>query len=1240
MSQLSEIVSKIISLNSTLFQEMCDEIILRNYPSHKDFGRSGMALGKEETKPGTPDSYILLSNDLFVFNEITKDKSGGLDKLIDDFNKCIDETKTRVKKEKIQTITFCTSFELKPGRSDQLNELCKKENILMDFWNVNRIARNILFQNTDLGNKYLDIPLDKSQWVSLDTFVVNYNSAGKQIATPLNNPFLHRDDEIKAAFQLINKHHISIISGPAGTGKSKLCVEILDRLLREQPNMAVWVNSFDSDSIIDDLKGKLSLESQTILFIDDAHRISHFEQILQFLKNSSYNKVKIIVTVRDYAASDFSEHISEFDYETISINRLKDEELSDILTTEPFCIKNKDSLHKILELAKGNVRLALMLAKLDNVNKDMSALNNTEDAFDLYFKTFLKDSSELKNESVINTMAIITFFGSVNMNSVDFDNLLNTFKLNKNEFVSNVELLRKSELISIYKEEIKIVEQNLGVYFFNKAFFQLKSLDFETLLFNYFPTYDYRFKDCVISANNSFNHENVVQAIKHVLINFARNSKINLLGFYELFWFIIPDQTIEYMLQLGLQGELKPVDKYKLTFENNEFSSQKRNIFSLLSHFARRPSTFLKNALLASLEFVRRNPETASEFHYTVKEYLTFDYQDVQYGYYKQKTLLEIILKGANEEKQLEKELFYVIGKMLLKHKFQQVKPLYGNSLSIYNYEVKKGTIIEELRDDIWNRVFIHFDSYEKESLELLESCASMHPDNNMELMKYDLEFILKIINEKLNPKVFEHCRYVQKQIWWCNRSKVNHRSFKELSTLFNCELYQFYKILNRQLLNGIHRFELEDKLEHKVYEEKKNNEIKAYTISKYSKSPQLLYREYLYLYKATNAKWNISETSFDIAVNSIFEIDFKRGLELLETVIKDNNQINYIPYWPFSNFLKEENEAFEIFEVINKGNYNRKTNILLCYFERLQVEKIYDKVSIDIVNWSHAVSENFSISFENLEKYLKEDSGLFHKILSSLNKKMKEGVRIYFYGSLFEKYVNLFTDDIQILKETYLLQDFTQDHFDYDSKGLEQLCTTYPVFLFEYFEYYYSTPELKRPNREHRDRYNFIWENESLIIRMEAVLDFIIDKEYYYGISDHPAGNLFKKLKPEENNRAISFLRSYMLKHTNSPKHLNVIMDIVHKKFPNQKGDFIKIHLITNKSKDVFEKVRWIYQQAIWSGNADPELIRAKRWEEVLGFVNELPDDIMLLPIQNFIKETIERNKEYSRTNTKRERR
>lgn len=1239
MSQLSEIVSKIISLNSTLFQEMCDEIILRNYPSHKDFGRSGMALGKEETKPGTPDSYILLDNDLFVFNEMTKDKSGGLKKLIDDFNKCVDEEKTGIKKEKIQTITFCASFELKPSQSNQLNELCKKEDILMDFWGINRIARNILLQNSDLGNMYLDIPLNRSQWVTLDTFVENYNRAGKQIATPLNNPFLHREKEIKQLVGLINEHHISIVSGPAGTGKSKLCVEVLNRLLREQPSTLIWVNSFDSDSIVNDLKSKLSVKSQTILFIDDAHRISHFEQILQFLKNSSYDKVKILVTVRDYAAGDFSEHISEFDFETININRLKDEELRDILINDPFTIKNEESVHKILDLAKGNVRLALMLAKLNGVNEDMSTLNNTEDAFELYFKTFLKDSSELKNDSVINTMALITFFSSIDLNTNDFDHILKIFKLNKNEFVSNVELLSRSELISIYKDEIKIVEQNLGIYFFNKAFFQLKSLDFDILLNNYFPRYDYRFKDCVISANNSFSHENVVEAIKPILLNFARLSTINLIGFYELFWFIIPDQTIEYMLQLGLQGEPKLIERYKFTYSNNEFSSQKRNIFGLLSHFARRPSEYLKNAFLATLEFVRRNPETANEFHHTIREYLGFDFQDVQYGYYKQRTLLDVIIKGADEEKQLEKELFYEIGKMLLKHKFQQVKPIYGNSLSIYSYDVKKGTIIEELRNDIWNRVLIHFNSYENESLELLESCASMHPDNNTELMQYDLEFILKIINNKLNPEIFEHCRYVQKQIWWCKKSNVNHKSFKELSTSFYCELYQFYRALDRGFLNGVRRYEQDDGLDHKVYDEEKNKEITTYVFSKYSQNSITFYEDFKYIYKATKAKWGITGLSFDIAVNAIFENNFKKGLELLSTIVKEDNEINYIAYWPFTNYLDSEQKSIEIFQVINEGDYNLKTNLLLSFFERLNVESLYNKASADIINWANNASQNFSISFQNLEKYLKADSELFYKVLSVLNNKMKEGVKIYFFGSLFEKYTNLFSNHITTLKETYLLQDFLESSFDYDSKGLKQLCLYYPEFLLEYFEYYYNTTELKRPNREHRDRYNFVWNNEALIERMESILDFIIDKEHYYGINDHPGGNLFEKLKTEETKKAISFLRSYIIKHTNSPQHLTIIMDIVHKRFPDEKENFIKTHLTNNKDKSIFEKVRWTYQQAVWNGNANPELIRAKRWEEVLSYVNSLPEDIMLLPIQNFIKEEIDRQKEYSRRINKRSR-
>lgn len=574
---------------------------------------------------------------------------------------------------------------------------------------------------------------------------------------------------------------------------------------------------------------------------------------------------------------------------------------------------------------------------------------------------------------------------------------------------------------------------------------------------------------------------------------------------------------------------------------------------------------------------------------------------------------------------------------MLLKHKFQQVKPIYGNSLSIYSFEVKKGTIIEELRDDIWDKVFTYFEFYEKESLELLESCATMHPDNNTELMKYDLEYILKIINQKLNPKVFEHCRYVQKQIWWCKRSKVDHKSFLGLSTSFNCELFQSYKVLNRQLLKGVGRYELHDQLENEVYEEEKNNEIKAYAISKYSKNPALLYEDYKYLYKVTNAEWSISGTSFDLAVVSIFDVNFGKGLELLEIVIKDNNQINYIPYWPFSNFLVEEKQALEIFEVINKGNYNRKTNMMLSYFERLQVENLYQKTSIDIVNWSQSASENFSISFGNLEKYLKVDSKLFKKILISLNQKMKEGLRIYFYGSLFEKYLDLFHDDIKTLKETYLIQDLTENDFDYDSKGLAQLCLSYPDFLLEYFEHFYSAPELKRPNKEYRDKYSFIWSNENLIQRMEFVLDFIIDKEQYYGIGEHPAGKLFEQLNPNESQRAISFLRLYMIKHTNSPEHLTVVMDIVNKKFTDRTESFVKTHLIINKNKSVFEKVKWTYNQVVYGGNDDTDLITAKRWEEILSYVNSLPEDIMLLPIQNFINETIDRYKEYSRSTKKR---
>jgi len=1236
MVTLTEITNKITALNSTHFQEMCDEIIIRRYPNHKSFSRSGMAKGVDETKVGTPDSYILLDNDLFIFNEHTKAKNRKFAKLKSDFESCINENKAGANVDSIQEINFCISFTIPKEETAKLSELCRKEGITMGFWDIDRLARNILYENPDLANQYLSIPLDKSQWILLKSFVENYNKAGKSIAAPLDNPFYFRNSEIAEIQTSIENNHLTILSGSPGVGKSKLAVELLKNLQQRDQDLIIWVNSFDSDSIIDDLSSKLLSKEKIILFVDDAHRLSHFQQLLKFLRNSTYENVKLIVTVRDYALSDFKQLIYSYDHNVINIKSLKDEQIKKIISEVPFNIASQTVQQKILFLGRGNLRLMLMLAGLKDASKNVDALNDSAEAFDFYFRTLLDDADFLAKPSFVKTMAIVTFFNTLKLSDQEFlDKLTVSFKISKDKILSCIDELGKIELLSIHNDEVKVSEQNLGFYLFNKAFFKDDNLKFEKLLQDFYPKHRTRFKECVISANNNFGHKNLVEKIKPDLLSYISNTKLQedqLISFYDLFWFAIPDRTISFIIERSLLGEAQVNPTFNFHYQTNDFAYERDSFLSLLTPFIREHTEYFPAAIQSSLEYVRRNPHKANELLYTLKEHLSFGYKDVQYSYYKQQELIKIIKNGFAENKGLEKEFFYEISKTLLKHSFQKFEPTYNdNTISFYTYPQQYDRVIEALRTDIWDITFENFKQYPSQTLSLLNSCATQHTDNNQKLMLFDLDYIVRIINEKLNPDNFSHCRYVHKQIWWLRRCNVERDYFDSILNQFNCQLYQFYRTMDSEYLYGQHRFENKLYTDHEKYSQEKSLEIESYLEQNFQNDINRFYDNYSEILVATNNKWSLRESSFDSAVCYFFKRDRKNISVFLDKVIGDNNSVNYIPYSAFKLFSNDFAISKKIYNLISDEKFQRKTRWLSQLFEFAESKKLLKFLEPKILIWAKEIDENCTISFSNLNKYLEYNKSLYQNLVPLIINKLKEGYHIGTFRGFPKVMIDSFDENIEPLKKLYCLQDLNDNLFDFQGENFAEICKVQPVFLKEYFEFIYNIPEPKRPSRESRDHFNFIWTNPDLISKLDEVLNFIIEKEPYYGISDHKAGDLFKNIKPENKETALTSLRKYMLDNSSNTKRLNAVMDIVHKNFPNEVSSFLKVHLIKNKSLEVFKNVRWIISQAIWSGNVNPELVRASRWQKVLEFVNEMKDDIQLIPIKTYIKEEIIRQKQYA---------
>ena len=86
MSHLSQIKSKILTLEGGLFQRLCDDWLQRKGYEH--INPIGMMQTKDKVTKGTPDTLIPQSDGTYIFSEYTTQIEKLFKKLKDDIEKC------------------------------------------------------------------------------------------------------------------------------------------------------------------------------------------------------------------------------------------------------------------------------------------------------------------------------------------------------------------------------------------------------------------------------------------------------------------------------------------------------------------------------------------------------------------------------------------------------------------------------------------------------------------------------------------------------------------------------------------------------------------------------------------------------------------------------------------------------------------------------------------------------------------------------------------------------------------------------------------------------------------------------------------------------------------------------------------------------------------------------------------------------------------------------------------------
>lgn len=1225
MSRLQNIENALREINDTVFQELCDSYLAIRNQNYAALARVGSQSGKQKTVLGTPDSLILLPSGKYLFVEYSTNITKGVAKLKEDIEKCLDTKKTGIAASDILEIIICINFNLNPAEIEMLRGLLKKTRIQLTIVSLDSLAIELHLHHRDLAHHYLKLPLDTGQVVSIDRFIDEYDRASKSIATPLDNVFVHREKELEQVKTALENADFLILTGPPGIGKTRLVIEAIRHFLQGHADYNAYAISYKNFSLLDDLYQYIDLEKNYLLFVDDANRIDAFSQITGFYKANRTGQLKVIITVRDYAYQEIGRLCQDLAPVRIDLTRLTDEMIADIIKSDSFKIYNNRFQKEIIRIADGNPRLAIMTAKLANAEQDIQALYDVSDLFEKYFSTFVKDQQNLTSAINIKCLGLIGFFYTLPYKDREvIKPILQHFDIAYDEFVDVIDEMDKLELVEIQYEHVKIPEQNLAIYFFYRAFIKDELLSFAALLEHYFQSNRPRFRECVISANNTFGPLNVMDKLRPALIvywNQINGEGERAFDFLNLFWFYLQMETMEFLIDLIAKLPSPEVVNYQVTYEMNAFSYGRNKIIELLGEYFR-SNEALKDALAIAFRYVSKLPEHLPELIHEIRERLKFDWRDEQYGFYRQEILFDFLISQLDKDTTLYPVVFFELAKSFMAYKFQHTEGGRNHSIAFYLYPIPDNGPIRAFREKIWKTVDNYFALYPDLGLSFLQSYAHVNPDVESTIMAGDIQQLIAIINRHLTPESFEHCAYVQDQVRWCKRMDVNDPAFDDLAVRFSNPLYRTYLKVDWNRLRDKEMFEFDD---YRQYEVLKEQEIRQSFLFENTDQVQSFYQDFLQLKSLAKNDWSYNNT-LEFVIDENFKKEFALGLAFYQIIIDGDNEAAFVPRFSLRNQLDTSEKAAVLWRLFNKP-FKHSINWKLSFFDFLNDSLVNADYTDQLLQTINSIDTQIVIHFEGLKKYQQIDPHLFQKILAIIVAKNDQGIAVQTWMDFFNEYFDTLGDDLALIKTAYLHQYALQNHFDFEAKALKSILTKDPAFLLEFITYQFKDREFGS-GRDHRGL-NFIWNIPGIEPHLHQVFELFIKKGHYYGILETYLNAFFQNLNEDQKPNADEFLLHYVKEHATDPQHINLVVDIVRHSRKELFDQVLLDYISLNQNAEDFAKIWWRGNGGSYSGNVIIGDIEAAQWKNILAIVERSDVGIDLIPIKKQIIGNIEHSLE-----------
>ncbi|MGI1809702.1 hypothetical protein [Priestia sp. TGN 0903] len=1200
MSKINEIQSKISELNGGEFQKMMDVYFSKIIEG--EVYAVGSVLGNNNTRTGTPDTLIKLREGGYIFIEYTVQKNNIFKKFEDDINKCLDEGKTNIALDEINKIICCCTGKLTTDEISNLNTQCATYGISLELITVDALSFKI-YNNPSIAKEFLGVSLDTEQILDKEDFVKIYNR--NKLSTPLNTTLYAREKEKNLIVESISKNEISILTGKPGVGKTRLAIECIEIFKDKYPEYTVKCLRNNGQNLYEDLKTNFGKPGYYLIFIDDANQLTQLNLVLEYLNMDTERiHIKLILSVREYAERNLIDKLSKFKICTIKVDVLENDVIKTLCCKE-YNIHNSIYIERILEIAQGNARIAVMACETAAKQNTLASIGNVIELIEEYYKSIKADfEAELENNNLLKVAAIYSFLNYVNLKYLDNLRVMcEITNLTEDDFLSLTDRLHAMEVVDIYEEEVvKVSDQILGTYLFYHSVFNKKLLAYSLLIKAYFPKITTRIIENINGVFSYFYHEDIYnfvkREIKQVFDEKKASNQEDQKDFMYSFWFAMEIETLVYISQ--------EIDDYPVasspelvSYDISKNSPHLPKILRTLMNYSQ--TEYYEEALQLIFKYLLKKPEEFLEVYSALTEGFGFKDFSERQRYALQKSMIDCSIRTYNQEKSMvSKMLLIKLLDFCLSFSFHINEVAGRNTIKYYDLILTGNEDMYEIRKVVWEKLIsLYLDCTVNEHVE--EILFNFGYENAREidkkLLRFDFKFISQllinieelslrqsIIFNRINNILLRHDLKLETDLL----SKLDSREYK----IYNAMSKEFLGINYEQeeleakqnLINMATNFSLNDfeTVFEVCHEINKNNIFKN---SLYNMENSILIllenaREEIFVdvikgYLSTDLRMNVYPMAIIRRLNTILGFE---GAENLLTSISYFNQ----SYWMYCLLVIES----------EKGVNLKTLKKIYTYFDKPEGK-----------------TSGYSRDLEFLQPYLELDSDVYinviQKILNKNDEVVVRDLRYLFniYSQINKRIFFIFSKNLNVLKNIYLrLLKVDRNHdpgfttlkkyIDVDNMIVEEVIT----FLIM---------EGDNFSRLSKGGFAFIWQHENYEIIVNKLIKSLEAQQERNNLRVLTVlKSLFTNKETNEMiilERQNSWIKNQICMHFQDENRIVFLFRATAHLSNKKKSEYILDLLKYNRSFDLFIKLPFEQNIYSWSGSEVPFLERRKELFEIL---------------------------------------